>query len=80
MPNQEQNTVMSTENEWDGKESGEYRMLRSSKDLLENQDPGMGLLGVGEWGETTKLLKSHNKPDWRVYHPHSGPLVLNSQL
>lgn len=47
MHNQELSTVISTENEWGGKESGEYRTVRSSKDVLENQDPGMGLLGGG---------------------------------
>lgn len=43
-----QNTVISTENEWGGKESEECGMVRGSKDSPEKQDPGMGLLAQGE--------------------------------
>lgn len=73
------------------KESKECGMVRGSKDFPEKQDTGMGLLGVGGGNNKTvidfqkvKEKKKRSKPkpkkEWHCHHPHSGPLVLNSQL
>lgn len=66
-------------------------MVRGSKDFPEKQDPAMGLLGVGGGNNKTvidfkkvngkkKGQKPKPKKEWHFYYPHSGPLVLNSQL
>lgn len=51
-----QNTVVSTENEWGGKESEEYGTVRGSEDFPGKQDPGMGLLGQGVGRKNNKTV------------------------
>lgn len=51
-----QNTVVSTENEWGGKESEECGIVRGSEDFPGKQDPGMGLLGRGVGRKINKTV------------------------
>lgn len=87
-----QNTVVSTENEWGGKKVKSVEWLGALRTSQKNRIlTGMGLLGVGGANNKTvidfqnvKEKKKGQKPkpkkEWHFHHPHSGPLVLNSQL
>lgn len=71
-----------------GKESEECGMVRGSKDFPEKQDLGGG--GAERVGNNITVIdflnkgkkgqKPKSKREWNFYHPHSGSLVLNSQL
>ena len=68
-----QNTVISTENEWGGKESEECGMVRGSKDSPEKQDPGMGLLrGKKKQCNCHRILKNKGNKVKNLNQRESG--------
>lgn len=72
-----------------GKKSEECGMVGGSKDFPGKQEPGVGRVKGGVRDNITVIdfltikgggQKPKPKREWNFYHPHSGSLVLNSQL